>query len=440
MLLDTRVEKKSEGVLEVHCKVAKDFVSQKLNGALNVVQGQAALKGFRKGKAPLHMIKKLYDGQIKYETLNKIVPEVYEKVIAEQKIKPIRMPEFSGLDNMKEGEDLEISFTVEVMPEIEEFGSYEGLTIKKVEYDYSADEMMEKELEMLKNTQANYSAIDGKIEAGDFIRAKYSIVSDNGEKTPEKSIYFMIKEMDPYYVISKNFIGKAMKETGIVDVDFPKEFVDTTLAGTKKKVEFTIEEGKRLVYPEMNDEFAKGFKQDTIAALKETIKKNIEKKMQEQNLLATADQIYEKILSTSKFSIAPSIVMEQSQSDLTKKVNEIIMQGKNIDQYLADEKLDRDGFIEKVKQESAENIKKFLVVEKISKEKNIEVKDEDVKNFIQEIKNTEVVNQDKIEEYYAKNKEAKESLRERIKFIKVAEYLISQVKVSGTQKKKVGEK
>ncbi|PKL13129.1 MAG: trigger factor [Spirochaetae bacterium HGW-Spirochaetae-6] len=435
MILDTQVTKKDEGVLEVKCKVASSYIDKILSEVAYEVQGKSNLKGFRKGKAPMPMIRKLYGGQIKYDALNKILPEVYEKVVKDQDIKPVTMPQFDGYESIEEGKDLDFLFTIEIMPEIVEMATLDGISVKEQVFDFKMDEMVSKELDYLKETYAAYEQIDGEVVMGDFVKAKFKYEGDE----PEKTTYFMLKEEDPYFVISRNFLGVKISEGGEADVDFPEDFIDKNFSGSKKKMTFALEEGKRVKYPQMDDEFAKKHNFETIAAMREVLEKKIASHLNEESLLSTADKIYEKILEGSRFDISPSFILEQSQANLTRKMNDLMMRGVNVEQYLKAEGLDQKNFIDKVKEDSLADIKKYLLVEKIAAENEIKVTDAEVNDYINIIKDLEVVNQDKIVDYYKKNKEALENVKNKLKMLKVAEMMKSKVKISGKEKKKLGD-
>ncbi len=439
MILETKIEKKESGVLQVDCKIDAKHIEKSMNQALNEVHKKAKIKGFREGKAPIAMIKKLYGGDVKYQALNQILPQAYEQIVKDNNLKPITMPEFSGYDQMEEGQDLNLSFTIEVAPAIEKMADIKEAEGKKIEFEYNLEEILEKELKILQETYANYEEINDAIQEDDFVKASYRLLNEKNEEIAKKTNFFMVKEKDSQYVISKNFLGKNLKETHKTSVQFPEDYLDKTLAGTEQTLEFTLEEGKRVIYPALNDEFAKKFQLENLDQVKEVIKKGFTLKTQEKSLLSTADKIYEDLAQKSEFSISNSIVLEQSQADLSQKINQMMMQGKSIDAYLKEKNLDQQGFIEEAKQESFMNIKKYLIMDRIANEEKIEVAEQEIYDKIKEIKESEVANKDQVEEHYKKNQKAKDALKERIKAVKVAQWVVDNVKITGTEKKKLGE-
>ena len=121
-------KKFEEAIQKVYTKNAKYF----------------SIPGFRKGKAPFKMVEKAYGIQIFYEdAFNEVASEVYPKGIEDNKIEAVSKPEID-IKQMESGKDLIFTAVVQTKPEVQ-LGKYEGIEIKKVEYNVS-DEDVEHEL------------------------------------------------------------------------------------------------------------------------------------------------------------------------------------------------------------------------------------------------------------------------------------------------------
>lgn len=120
-------------------RVARDFMKH------------ANLPGFRRGKAPLQLIKRRFEGDIRGEVIQKLVPESYEQAIKEKDLKPLGQPSLENLA-AKEGEPLMFDALIEVKPEIT-LPKYKGLSVK-VESEPVTDEAVEQELEQLREKRS----------------------------------------------------------------------------------------------------------------------------------------------------------------------------------------------------------------------------------------------------------------------------------------------
>ena len=130
-------------------KIDFEIEAEKFENAIQTVFNKNAkyfnIPGFRKGKAPFHIVEKQYGVQIFYEdAFNELVPEIYEQALKENNIEAVSKPEIE-ISQMEKGKDLKFSATVQTKPEVK-LGKYKGIEIKKVEYNVS-DEDIENELE-----------------------------------------------------------------------------------------------------------------------------------------------------------------------------------------------------------------------------------------------------------------------------------------------------
>ena len=147
----------------------------------------------------------------------------------------------------------------------------------------------------------------------------------------------------------------------MIEAELPDTYPDKTIAGKKVKMEILIQEGKRIIYPELNDEFAKKINFDTLDLLKEAIVANFKEKLKEEELLLTADKIYTLLLEKSKFTITDSVILNQAQAELSNIINGVVRSGKTVDQYFEEEGLTQESFIEKSKKQAVDNIKNMSI-------------------------------------------------------------------------------
>ncbi|MGN1327502.1 MAG: trigger factor, partial [Clostridia bacterium] len=137
-------EKFDKAIMKVYAKSAKYF----------------NIPGFRKGKAPFNIVERMYGTEIFYEdAFNELVPEIYEKEIEENKIEAVSKPDIH-IVNMKKGEDLVFTATVQTKPEVV-LGKYKGVEIKKPEYPVT-DEDVEHELSHMQEHNARTITVEDR--------------------------------------------------------------------------------------------------------------------------------------------------------------------------------------------------------------------------------------------------------------------------------------
>ena len=110
------------------------------------------IPGFRKGKAPFHIVERYYGDNIFYEdAFNELVPKVYDEEIKANKIEAVSRPQID-IVKMEKGQDLVFTAVVQTKPEVE-LGKYKGVEIEKIEYKVN-DEDIENELKQKKEKNA----------------------------------------------------------------------------------------------------------------------------------------------------------------------------------------------------------------------------------------------------------------------------------------------
>jgi len=155
---ELELEIPAEEVSKAMERVAKDFARL------------AAVPGFRKGKAPIALIRRKFADDIKGEVLQTLVPEKVEKAVVEQKFQPVSQPQIDQLD-FNEGQPLKFRAVFEVLPEFE-LGSYKGLELEMPSVDITEEDVT-KTLDDMRERSATFAPVEGRaVENGDFAQVK----------------------------------------------------------------------------------------------------------------------------------------------------------------------------------------------------------------------------------------------------------------------------
>ncbi|HOJ50539.1 MAG TPA: trigger factor [Spirochaetota bacterium] len=436
-MIETKIEKK-DGYINVTCKVDKEYIKNLMEETTKEVQTSANIKGFRKGSAPIGMVKKIYGEHIKYSTLDKIIKNAFDKVVEENKIQPIRTPEIEGIDNIKDNEDLSFNLKIEVMPEIEEMPELEEIEAKEVVFNYDIDALVEKEIELIRESRAKIENVNEKPKEKDYVVVEYKIKDKDGKEIETNNNVFMINPKLKNYFLTKEFIGSEIGKKKEVKISVPDDYYREDIKGKDVILEFTIKEVRRIILPEIEEIIKEKF--NSIDEFKKALKEKIEKGIEKQSKLETALNIYKEIASKSKFFISNTIILNQAQQDLTRKVNTLISSGKGIEEYLKENNLTQEGFIEEAKKEALENIKTYLIVEKLAEKFNIELTEEEKKNYLESIYDMEILNRENVKNYYESNKKAKDDIYNELRLLKLAELVISKAKINGKDKRELMKK
>ena len=222
-----------EGMKKVYAKTAKYF----------------NIKGFRKGKAPMALVEKTYGPEIFYEdTFNEIVPEIFEKEVEENKLEVVSKPQID-IVQMGKGKELIFTAVVQVKPEVK-LGKYKGISLKKVEYKVT-DEDINNELNNMANKNSRLVSIENEpvaekdIAVIDF-EGFVDGVAFEGGKAENHELEIGSKTFIPGF--EDQIIGMKIEDEKDINVKFPEEYFSAELAGKDAKP-YQLQYGSPPLFP-----------------------------------------------------------------------------------------------------------------------------------------------------------------------------------------------
>ena len=270
-------ETKSEGLKrEYSIVVSAADLDTKTTEKLTEVRKDFLMKGFRKGKAPLPLLKKMFGKSVLGEVVQETVEGSVAEHLQEQGHRPAQQPDIKiENENFDEGDDLNVNLSYECLPEVPEV-DYSAIKLerKTVEVDEAS---VEEAMGRLAENAVDYSAVER--EAAD----KDQIIIDFLGKIDDEAFEGGEAEDYPLVLGSNSFIpgfedqlvGTKAGDEKNVEVSFPDDYGAPNLAGKAAVFEVTVKEVKEPTAAEMDDEFAKRFNVDTLDELKDQIKERI---------------------------------------------------------------------------------------------------------------------------------------------------------------------
>jgi trigger factor len=296
---------------------------------------QANLPGFRPGKAPEPMVEKRYAREIDDEVRNRIIPDTYREAIAEHKLRVVGYPNVEKVD-YEPGKPFVYTALVDTAPEFV-LPDYKGIAVKKKETPV-ADADIEKTLESLRDQQAEFTDVTGRaLKTGDFAVLNYTGVAEGkpiAELVPDaktlgehKDFWLLISSDSFLPGFCDQLTGAQTGEKRQVLLNFPADFPQKPLAGKKATYFVDVVAIKEKKLPEVNDEFAKKVGLESVAKLKEEIRKS---HAAEHEAEATADmrkQIIDHLLGKVEFDLPESLIAQETRSIIYDVVRENSVRG-----------------------------------------------------------------------------------------------------------------
>lgn len=266
-------EKKSEGLeKEYEISIPASEIEEKVAEKLNTVRAEFQMKGFRKGKAPLHLIRQMFGNSIRGEAMQEMVDSAVRQHMNDNNVRPSMQPEIkvenAALDN---GEDLKISLAYEELPKIPDI-SFKDITVERLEVEVS-DEAVNEALNNLTKAAQSFATKRGMAKDGDQVVIDFvgSIDGEEFEGGAGTDHPLVLGSQSFIPGFEDQLIGKKAKDEVDVTVTFPENYGAKHLAGKEAVFKCTIKEVKKPVDAEIDDELAKKFGVESLEDLKSQI-------------------------------------------------------------------------------------------------------------------------------------------------------------------------
>lgn len=343
-------------------------------------RGSFNIPGFRKGKVPRKIIETTYGEEIFYEdAINLILPQVYSEAIDELKIDPVDTPNVD-IEEIKKGEPIRVNIEVDVKPEIK-LGDYDNMEVEKVELEMT-DEVLENELKAVQ--EQNARLIDGsdkEIENGDIAKIDFEGFLDGeafeGGKAEDHDLEIGSNTFIPGF--EEQLLGKKKGEEVEVNVTFPEEYHQETLAGKEVVFKVLVKEIKTKEVPELDDEFVKDISEfDTLEEYKADLRAKLEEEINNQAKIEKENKLLEKLVEESEMDIPKGMIESQIDEEIKQFDYRLRSQGLELEKYLELTGSDMAGLREQLKDIASNKVKVNLVLEAVIEKENIEVEESEI--------------------------------------------------------------
>ena len=411
--METKVNVLSNTEHELEVTLEYDEIKDEINEAYKKERKNISMPGFRKGKVPIPMLKKVYGEAIEYKASEDIANKKFWDIVKEQDLKPISAPQMTKLD-FTMNSPLKFSVKYEVKPVLDLKG-YTGLEIEKPIFKVH-DEDIEAEVKNLLKSKATYKVAD-VIEDNNFrITVDLQRIDKDGKEVEgSKSDNMVIDLSDPKVNID---IVNNSKDKKVGD-SFTFTFVDEHMHGDKPhKEEYiykaTIKKIEKIVIPEPTEKYISeisGKKAKSIDELKKITRENYEKYYTDQSEKIFSNNLLEEIVKNNDFEPSKSYV-----DIILKRL--VDAEKRNAQQYNIpniDENVLRQNLLPKAEW----NAKWQIIMENIAEKEKLTVEDADLEALAKEEAEKIGISAEKLVKYYKDSGRAEALLEEKVlKFLK----------------------
>ncbi|MCY6484441.1 trigger factor [Clostridium aestuarii] len=385
--MNTKMENVENNVIKLEITVEKEKFNEALKKAYKKNVKRFNIPGFRKGKAPMNIIKRYYGEGVFYEdAINYCCEDTYPNAIEEHNITPVDYPKID-IVQIETGKEFIYTAEVTVKPEVK-LNEYKGLEVKKTSYTVQ-DEDVEKQLKAMQEKNARIiTKEDGTIEKGDLAVIDFKGFIDGEVFEGGEGENYSLEIGSSTFIdnFEDQLIGLKAGDEKEVNVNFPEKYGREELNGKPAVFKVTIKEIKVKELPKLDDEFIKEISEfDTMDEFKADTRKKLDEANKAKEKAEYEEAVLEAVCEKTEVDI-PKAMIDKEVDNMVKDLEmRLKYQGLDIDTYYQYTNSSEEKVREYMKETAEKRVKTELVIEKVVKEENIEADDEELKSKATEI-------------------------------------------------------
>jgi len=423
--MKTTTKKLSDTKVEVKVMLDATDLEQARAKTLKRLAADLKVQGFRKGKVPAEMVPKYVgENEINSEVIEDAVHATLPEAINQAKLMPITV-ERVNVDKYVPTESAEYHTVVEILPDIK-LGDYKKLKAKMPDTEPSEAEVQEVFDSIIsaysEKTVVKRAAKNGDEVIIDFVGKKDSVAFKGGS-AKDYPLHLGSGEFIPGF--EEGIVGHASGDKFDLELTFPKDYGEKTLAGQKVVFEVLVKQVNEIKKPELNDELAqKCGNFQNIDELRADIKKNLGNQKRHQANEAYREALVAELVKNSKVSAPEILVKDQLRfikDDMRRNAQAYGMQ---LEEYIERSGRAYDDWEAEARKVAEERVKSSLVLQVLAKEVNVVATPEEVEAKVNELRDLYKKSKEAIENL--KKPEVHQDIRNRLIIDKTLDFLVEQ--------------
>lgn len=373
-------ERKPGSIIELNITADDAEFQEAVDNAITQQAKNVQIPGFRKGKAPRHMVERFYGGREVFaqDAAEKLMDKLYQKALKDEDINPVGDPE---LTSMEMEPTLTFVVAVPVYPEIE-LGDYKAVRVDSVDAAVSDDEI-EKVLLRLQRQQGTWKDVEGrKPVEGDQVTISYTVLEGEEEfQAPVEDAVWVLGETNLLEQLRERIEDLTPGETGEFELFFEEddESADPNIRGKQLKYSVTLSGVKERETPELTDELAKEVAgAESVAELREQIRQDIHQGKTGDGRNEVLNKIVDTVAETTTIDLPTAMVDEEVEHQLSHRKEELKRQGISWDQMLMISGRSEEEMKDDLRPEAERRLRNTMILQEIAKQEGVEVTDADV--------------------------------------------------------------
>ncbi len=305
------VEKTNEGLKRAYTiTIAAAAITGRIEDEVKKIAPQVRMPGFRPGKVPANLVKKMHGPALHQEALNTAISEAMEKLMAEHKLRPAMQPAIALGDGYEQGKDVEVSISLEVLPNIAA-PSLEGLALEKLVVPVADAEVDEAVARIAEGQKSFVDAKKGKkADTGDQLiidfNGKLDGVEFEGGKAEDAALEIGAGRFIPGF--EEQLVGAKAGDEKTITVTFPADYPAENLKGKDATFDIVVKAVKVPGESKVDEDFAKSLGLESLDQLKGLLRGQLEQETAGLTRTQMKRQLLDILAAGHDFEVPPTMV------------------------------------------------------------------------------------------------------------------------------------
>lgn len=399
--------------------VSADKVEAAYKQELKGYAKNARVDGFRKGKVPHSIIEQRFGLNARQDALSEQMQRAFFDVVISEKINLAGRPTFTP-NNYELGKDFSFTATFEVFPQVELKG-LENIEVEKPLVEITEADL-DKMVDVLRKQQATFAESASAAKAEDRVTIDFVGSVDGVEFEGGKASDFVLAmgqgRMIPGF--EEGIVGRKAGEQFDIDVTFPAEYHAENLKGKAAKFAITLKKVENIVLPELNDEFVKKFGgAKSVEELRAEIKKNMQRELKNAVTSRVKTQVINGLIAQNDIEVPKAVVVEEID----------VLRQQAIQRFGGKPEMAAQLPAELFEAEAKRRVQVGLILSSIITSNQLQVDEARVKQAIADLASA-YEQPSEVVEYYAKNRQLTENIRNVVLEEQAVEAVLAKAKVT----------
>lgn len=289
--------------------VPAEQVDTEVNGRLRQLAKTRRIDGFRPGKAPLSVIKKMYGASVEQEVAGDLMQRNFFEAVMSEKLNPAGMPTMEP-GPIKAGEDFTFTAVFEVYPEVEVKG-LDAISVEKPQAEVQ-DADLEKMIETLQKQHADWVSVEREAGTDDRVTMNFvgSVDGEEFEGGAAEDFQLVLGSGRMIPGFEDGLMGKKVGDNFVLEVNFPEEYHAENLKGKPAQFDVAVTKVEAQELPELTEEFVKrfGVADGSVDGLKAEVRKNMDRELTQALKASVKEQVIDGLLEQNPVDVPKSLV------------------------------------------------------------------------------------------------------------------------------------